>query len=84
MGKDPNRLIFTGTMDFSPNYDGALWFIKYVMPLLIRKRNNIRLVIAGQLPIPSLLESASENVEVLGFVPDFARGGPEANSMSPR
>ena len=71
IAKDPNRLIFTGTMNFSPNYDGALWFIKYVMPLLVRKRTDIRLVIAGQLPIPSLLQSATENVEVLGFVPDL-------------
>src|ERR1700682_6031220 len=60
--KDPNRLIFTGTMDFSPNYDGALWFIKNVMPLLIRKRRDVRLSIAGQKPIPRLLDSATENV----------------------
>ena len=59
------------TMNFSPNYDGALWFIKYVMPLLIRKRKDICLVIAGQRPIPSLVESAAENVQVLGFVPDL-------------
>ncbi len=71
IAKDPNRLIFTGTMDFSPNYDGALWFIKNVMPVLIRKRRDIRLVIAGQLPISRLLESATENVEVLGLVPNL-------------
>jgi len=71
IAKDPNRLIFTGTMDFSPNYDGALWFIKNVMPPLVRKRGDIRLVIAGQLPISRLLESATENVEVLGLVPNL-------------
>lgn len=71
IAKDPNTLIFTGNMDFSPNYDGALWFIKEVMPLLIKERRDIRLVIAGQKPISSLLESATENVQVLGFVPNL-------------
>jgi glycosyltransferase involved in cell wall biosynthesis len=69
--KDPNRLIFTGSMDFSPNYDGALWFIKNVMPLLIQKSRDIRLVIAGQEPISALLKCASENVEVTGLVPNL-------------
>jgi glycosyltransferase involved in cell wall biosynthesis len=71
--KDHNRLIFSGTMDFSPNYDGALWFIEKVMPLLIRKRRSIRLAIAGQKPIPSLLKCATENVEVMGFVPNLQK-----------
>lgn len=71
--KDSNRLIFTGSMDFSPNYDGALWFIEHVMPLLFKKRPDTRFVVAGQLPIPRLLESASKNIDVLGFVPDLRR-----------
>ncbi len=71
IAKDPNRLIFTGSMDFSPNYDGALWFIKNVMPLLARKHRGIRLVIAGQEPISDLLKCASENVEITGLVPDL-------------
>jgi glycosyltransferase involved in cell wall biosynthesis len=71
IAKDPNSLIFTGTMNFSPNYDGALWFIKNVMPLLIRKHRDIRLVIAGQEPISALLKCASENVKVTGFVPNL-------------
>jgi glycosyltransferase involved in cell wall biosynthesis len=69
--KDPNRLIFTGNMDFSPNYDGALWFIRNVMPLLVSKRRDVRLTIAGQRPIDALLKSATENVEVVGFVPEI-------------
>jgi polysaccharide biosynthesis protein PslH len=69
--KDSSRLIFTGSMDFSPNFDGAIWFIERVMPLLLKKRPDVRLVVAGQLPIPRLLESASKNVAVLGFVPDL-------------
>jgi polysaccharide biosynthesis protein PslH len=71
--KDPNTLIFTGTMDFSPNYDGALWFIEHVMPLLVKRRPDIRLVVAGQMPIPRLLESVTSNIHVLGFVPDLRR-----------
>jgi glycosyltransferase involved in cell wall biosynthesis len=69
--KEPNRLIFTGSMSFPPNYNGALWFIEHVMPLLTPKNKEIRLVVAGQEPISELLSKADEHIKITGLVPDI-------------
>ena len=69
--KDPNRLIFTGSMSYAPNEFGALWFIDNVLPRLLRVNPDIRVVIAGQEPQPALLAKASSHVEVTGLVPDM-------------
>ena len=34
IGKIKNQIIFTGTMDFPPNYESAIWFIDRVLPIL--------------------------------------------------
>jgi hypothetical protein len=34
------QLIFTGNMDFPPNYQSALWFIDEVFPLLKKSRRR--------------------------------------------
>jgi glycosyltransferase involved in cell wall biosynthesis len=70
-GKDPRRLIISGTMDFPPNYQGALWFIENVFPALLKNRPDLRLVIAGQRPVPALLAKASERIIVTGQVADM-------------
>ena len=70
--KDLNTLIFTGSMDFPPNYTGAIWLIDKVMPRLQRTNAAIRLVIAGQNPVPELKRRASSNIEITGMVPDLS------------
>jgi len=69
--KRPGRLIFTGSMSFAPNYEGALWFIDHVLPLIRRARPDVVLVIAGQDPVPQLLSRATDSVQVLGYVVDM-------------
>jgi glycosyltransferase involved in cell wall biosynthesis len=68
--KDPKTVIFTGSMNYAPNYNGALWLIDQVLPLL-RQKAEVRLVIAGQEPIPALRAKAGPHVEVTGLVPDL-------------
>ena len=70
--RDPNRIIFTGTMDFDPNFEAALWFVKEVFPLVLKQRPATRFVIAGAKPIPEVLALASDSVEVTGAVPDLS------------
>lgn len=70
--KIKGRLIFTGNMDFPPNYESALWFIDNVFPLL-QHRWEIRLVIAGAHPVKELLARANERIEVTGFVDDIQK-----------
>jgi glycosyltransferase involved in cell wall biosynthesis len=43
-------LVFTGTMDFRPNVDAALWFAQKVLPLVRQEEPGARFVIVGQKP----------------------------------
>ncbi len=70
--RDPNRIIFTGWMNFPPNYEAALWFLGEVFPLVLKRRPATRFVIAGAEPIPELLAQSSDSVEVTGAVPDLS------------
>ncbi len=65
-----NQIIFTGTMDFSPNYESAIWFIDHVFPLL-RRHSDIQLVIAGANPVEELLARAGEGIKITGYVADL-------------
>ena len=44
------NLVFTGTMDFRPNVDAALWFAQEVLPLIRQVEPGARFVIVGQKP----------------------------------
>jgi glycosyltransferase involved in cell wall biosynthesis len=69
--KIPKRLIFSGVMDFAPNYEGALWFLNKVFPLVLKQHPDATLVLAGMNPVRELTERASKNVRVTGFVEDM-------------
>jgi glycosyltransferase involved in cell wall biosynthesis len=71
--KVPGRIVFTGNMDFAPNYEAALWFLDHVFPLLLAQRPDACFVIAGANPIPALKQRASKNVIVTGYVDDLSR-----------
>ena len=68
-----NRLIFTGNMDFRPNYEAALWFEQQVWPRVLRFRSDACLVIAGANPTAELLSRGSDRVIVTGYVADMDR-----------
>jgi glycosyltransferase involved in cell wall biosynthesis len=71
--KIPNRLIFTGNMNFPPNYESALWFIDRVWPLLRARQPALKLVVAGAKPGAELLARAGADIEVPGYVADVGR-----------
>ncbi len=66
--KVPNRLIFTGVMDFPPNFRSALWFIDKVLPLIRERRPDVVFTVAGMNPSPELLAKQSDHVDIKGFV----------------
>ena len=69
--RDPNRLIFTGAMDYEPNHYSAMWFINEVLPLVVAHRPAVRFVVAGSNPRPELLALVGPHVEVTGWVDDM-------------
>jgi glycosyltransferase involved in cell wall biosynthesis len=69
--KITNRLIFSGNMDFPPNYNAALWFLNHVFPRVLQQLPDAQIVLAGANPPPFLQERASANVIVTGYVQDL-------------
>lgn len=70
--KIPNRLIFTGTMNWPPNYEAALWFIRYVMPHILEQRPDIQFIVAGRNPVKELLSHHNTNIIIKGAVEDMS------------
>lgn len=69
--KWPNRLIFTGRMDFAPNYQSALWFIDRVLPLVRARRPEVEFAIVGADPVQELRARNSGLTRVPGFIEDL-------------
>lgn len=64
-------LVFTGTLDFRPNVDAALWFAREVLPLVRARRPEVQFVLVGKRPAPALRQLATEGLAVVvGEVPD--------------
>lgn len=71
--KQPERIIFSGNMDFPPNYQAAMWFIKEIFPHVLRARPQAQFVVAGRNPVAELLahNDKTPGVRVLGRVDDM-------------
>jgi polysaccharide biosynthesis protein PslH len=67
---DPPRLLFAGTMDYRPNVDGIVWFVREIWPRL--QREPIALDIVGRDPVQSVRSLAGPGVSVVGSVPRMA------------
>lgn len=65
-------LVFVGSMDWSPNEDGILWFVKEVLPLIRKQKADCRLRIVGRAPSEAIrgLAAGDARIEVTGTVPD--------------
>ncbi len=70
--REPNHLVFTGSMDWMPNEDGIVWFVRQVLPRIRETVPEARLTVVGRLPGPGLLALAGAvpGVEFTGRVPD--------------
>jgi polysaccharide biosynthesis protein PslH len=66
-------LVFVGSMDWLPNVDGVLYFVREILPLIRRQRSDCSLAIVGRTPPPSITELAERDprIHVTGTVPDI-------------
>jgi glycosyltransferase involved in cell wall biosynthesis len=69
--KNPYQIIFSGVMDFAPNYEGAIWFLDHVFPIVLQKLPQATFVVAGTRPVPALAARAGASVRITGFVEDL-------------
>lgn len=64
-----NSIVFFGKMNYQPNIDAVIWFVKNVLPHL---NNSLKFVVVGAYPPTMLkkLEKKYKNLKILGFMRD--------------
>jgi polysaccharide biosynthesis protein PslH len=63
-------IVMTGRMDYRPNYEGALWFTREILPHILTSLPAARVYFVGACPPRALQDVAGPNVVVTGSVPD--------------
>ena len=69
----PDSLVFTGAMDWMPNEDGVLYFVRSILPLIRKEVPDVSLSIVGRNPSRKLRAAVAyeQRVEVTGNVEDI-------------
>src|ERR1039458_500077 len=57
-------LVFVGSMDWLPNVDGVLYFVRDILPLIRRQRPDTTLAIVGRTPPPKIAQLAAEDAGI--------------------
>lgn len=65
------QVVFTGTMSYEPNHEGAIFFIKEILPHILRECPHVRFFVVGKNPPADLLAFGGKNVTVTGPVPSI-------------
>jgi len=67
----PCALVFTGSMNYRPNVDAALWFVNQIFEKVRLHIPEARFFIVGSQPHPRLDALRElDNIEITGWVPD--------------
>jgi sugar transferase (PEP-CTERM/EpsH1 system associated) len=68
----PRSLVFTGSMDWIPNEDGIVYFLRHILPLVRRSLPDTSLTIVGRSPSANLKREVAriQNVLLTGRVDD--------------
>jgi glycosyltransferase involved in cell wall biosynthesis len=65
------RLVFTGSMDWQPNEDAMVFFVREILPLVRAEEPDVTLVIVGRAPTPAIRRLAADPaITVTGRVDD--------------
>ena len=69
---EETHFLFSGVMDYKPNVDAIIWFVKNCWPSIKEASENPILTIAGMNPSPSIKKlSLDASINVTGFVDDI-------------
>jgi O-antigen biosynthesis protein len=70
-GREPNTMLFLGGFRHIPNQEALEWFVRAVLPLILQRKPESRLIVIGSNPPPRhSLPNLPEQVELRGFVED--------------
>jgi glycosyltransferase involved in cell wall biosynthesis len=64
------RIVFTGTLGFAPNVDGAVWFCSEVVPRIRAAAPGVIVDLVGRSPVAEVMALAGNGVNVHTDVPD--------------
>ena len=64
------HLLFIGNLAHRPNEDAVLFFMREIYPLVLKTLPNVRLDIIGDYASTAVSAYDSEQVRILGYVPD--------------
>jgi glycosyltransferase involved in cell wall biosynthesis len=70
--RDPDELVFTGSMDWMPNEDAMLFFAEKILPLVERAAPAVKVTVVGRNPTEKVVALARENkrFSLTGWVED--------------
>jgi sugar transferase (PEP-CTERM/EpsH1 system associated) len=71
-------LVFTGNMSYPPNVEGARRLVNSILPLVLKHRPGIKLLLAGASPSSAVRALESEGVVVSGWLDDIRTAYNEA------
>ncbi len=79
----PHQLVFTGSMDWHPNEDAVLWFVRRIYPELKSMVPDAALTVAGRDPSPKMkqLQKEDRSISVTGSVEDIRPYMASASAM---
>lgn len=69
--RDKNKMVFVGGFNHPPNIDAIKHFCENILPVLKEKNPDAEALIVGDSPPPEIEALASDNVKILGHVPDL-------------
>jgi GT2 family glycosyltransferase len=70
-GRELETMLFLGSFRHLPNQEGLNWFTHKVLPAVLERKKNARLIIVGsEPPAAHSLPHLPENIELRGFVED--------------
>lgn len=67
----PMTVLFFGAINYFPNADAVLYFLREVMPILVERHPGVVFRIVGPGTPPEIAAQQSERVKVVGFVEDL-------------
>jgi len=70
--REPGTMLFIGSFRHIPNITAIEWFLRHVVPRILERNPDARLVVVGSDPPPrDLFDNAGRSVELVGFVEDI-------------
>src|SRR5699024_877262 len=67
---EPYTMVFTGALSYVPNYDGMIYFLEEIFPIIKKVILQAKIYIVGSRPPKKLKKYQSKSVIVTGFVDD--------------